>query len=480
MENKKSILLCIKETRFISRLSLIALLITAGVTTLIIDDVLAWTAGSTGWCTDASGRNYRCSDGPPSSGGGGGGGGGGGNAAANAQAAIDAFNWGLTQGQVMMEAMRQNTLRQATSYNNQGVAYAEQGDIDAALRCYELAAKLNRDDPVIQNNLRKARGRKADNTGHEYVSLQKWDLAIKSFQEAIDFDDQEEYRSDLEDALKWKKQDEPRLKQIQELDKSKDKVSSKLGELSSELRIVKAPADTELDFVGAAVDLRQPGQQKLPVIDPKKVSGNWSGQKFEALKTGISSEIYPECKDKSLDCAARTELILDAVQEGNGNWGKSVIFLEREAQKRGGATPMYQQAISYMEGFQYYEEWSQEAMKKVKPPTSQNPIDGAESLVDDFWKESKSGWPGPKRQVSAFLGGQPAMVNPDNWKLKRAELIIKTLDENKNNLNAAIRQLEKKVKDNPKDNVAINTLNFFRGWQGYFGLAQDYQAKKTK
>jgi hypothetical protein len=72
------------------------------------------------------------------------------------------------------------------------------------------------------------------------------------------------------------------------------------------------------------------------------------------------------------------------------------------------------------------------------------------------------------------------MVNPDNWKLKRAELIIKTLDENKNNLNAAIRQLEKKVKDNPKDNVAINTLNFFRGWQGYFGLAQDYQAKKTK
>lgn len=459
---------------------------------LMLKDALAWTAGSTGWCTDANGNNYRCSDGPPSSGGQGGGGG---NAAAQVQAAADAFNWGLAQGQAMLEAMRQNTLRQAAFYNNKGVALNEEGDIDGSLANYELAAKLNPDDPVIQNNLRKARGRKADRNGLDYAGQQKWDLAIKSFQEAINIDNCSEYREHLEEALNWKELDKPRQKQMQELDKSKEKVSSRLGELAQEFGKTNTAAGPgpELDFISAkeslyskgdqttsVVDLRRSSQEKLPVIDPKVTSGKWSKEKFEQLKTDISSEIYPECQDKNLDCAARTELILDAVQTEEGDWEKSVIFLEKEAQKRGGATPVFQQSISYLEGFQYYEKWSLEYYEKLNPPAAKDAVGGAETLLDDLWRESKSGWPGPKRQAPSLIGGQPVMDNPDNWKMDRTKLVYASLEENKSNLNAAIRQLEKKVKNNPKDNTAINALNFFRGWEGFYELAQEYNAKKRK
>lgn len=390
---------------------------------------------------------------------------GGGNVGAQAAGLADAFNWGMQMGQVMLQQMQQNMINQANQLNNQGLDYERNLDYDSAVRCFQQALNMN-PHPTIRDNLLRAQGELAVKKAQDYEVAGEWDKAIEAYKEALSYDNNSDYRAYLKSAYEYKAKDQPRLTHLREVGKAKSKVDDALDDLAEQVDKTKKSSatvktDPGIGFAGAKQDLKKVEAGKMPVAE---------------------GSIYPECKDNPMDCKVRTELILDALQENKNNWEASVIALEKDAQSRGGATPPYQQAISYLEGFQYYEKWALEAYQAKKPMSVkelQDTSGTSSALLEAISGASKNTWLGPKRPTSSLIGGEaPGVENPDNWKLRRIRVVYEALDKNKDDVGLASRHLEKKVATNPKDLDSVNALNFLRGYGGYLDFVKEQKAKK--
>lgn len=342
----------------------------------------------------------------------------------------------------------------------EGYEYSD--NFDQAVSCYEEACAMNPNDNTINYVIGRVKGSKAAKTADEYWDQRNWAKAAEYYRQACSYDDNGFYRKRMELAEKWQVED-PFKQNLQKAKESAEQAGRALEKLAADVRANKGSGqDVVLDFAGSTVDLRE-AKTGVSHID--------------RIKRNLSSGAFPECDANNLECQARTELILEALQKNKGSWQQAVNYLNREGQKGNGPTSAYQQAISYLEGFQAYEELVVDK-SKARPYTRADFSSGSnesEALMDAITGESRNTWLGPKREGAKY-GGGAVSDNPLNWRLSRLKSVVAAMDDNGDDAKKAIASLEQKVSANRQDEDSINALNFLRGFSGY----GDFERENSK
>jgi len=424
---------------------------------------------------------------------GGGGGGGYSSGGGMEMTVMNAFTNAIISAIPTPEQIEAQRIRESILINNRGVEYENAYNIDGALDCYERAVQMNPHDHILQENLRKMRGKKEAQIADEYVQDRDWDNAVKHYKAALAYDDNDSYRLDIKLVDEYRKRDEPIRQKMSELEKSKIKITGMLDDLYNELGTGPGVVDlreegSPLDFVGekeplytrgskgsAPVDLSKSEKVDLPAVDPAGISGKFAAQKILDSKKDFISIAYPEDKADPVAAGARTGLILDALEKGKGDWKESVLYLEKDAYKTGEPSSAHKQAVSYLEGMQCYEEM---AMSKAKEEAYKNAGFSADEEDSFSLFDEPGSWPGPKREVPSMMGGSAGAENPYNWKLNRMKDVVKTLEKHNDNLTAGIDDLEQRAIADSGNGSVRNALHFLRGYEGYQTYAVDRLKKK--
>lgn len=157
------------------------------------EKVLAWEGGSTGWCTDENGRNFRCDEGgssysPPST--------------SESPVYMPPDN----TPPVYTPPPETEEHRRARELNKEcNEKYWDKEDYANAVSCYEKVLSIFPSESVVENNLRRARQAKINVEGKQYYHDHNWEMAVNSFKEALTYGPNSDIEYNLrlaEDSLK--------------------------------------------------------------------------------------------------------------------------------------------------------------------------------------------------------------------------------------------------------------------------------------
>ncbi|WP_339717118.1 hypothetical protein [uncultured Sneathiella sp.] len=157
--------------------------------------------------------------------------------------------------------------------------------------------------------------------------------------------------------------------------------------------------------------------------------------------------------------ADRAALILDALEEKNGDLDGAIDYLDRQIIKFGGNRNS-ESALSYLEGLRTsYIAANAEYRRQNKGDGAPVSIE-SKSLMDAILRESGPyEWPGPKNPNP---GDKP--LNRDDWRIQRAEKMLSALGETPNDLGKTYQSLE----DDRDIFAAANAKNYLKGAFAYW------------
>jgi tetratricopeptide (TPR) repeat protein len=229
------------------------LILTAAIFVFFItaNNTLAWEAGSTGWCTDADGHNFRCDEG-----------GGGGSGGQDSNSGYGSFTPPApSAADLQATKTRQEAERLCAECTN----YLSNSQFDKAISCFENALSKDPSNFTIQANLDKAKRLKANAIGIEYYKGGNWGMAVKYFQEALTFgrDSKIEYNlRQAQEQLKEKNKLESDLARIQDehatLASAKERVKGILKRMQDNLDVARQSGGKSSLGTLEFMDLNQP------------------------------------------------------------------------------------------------------------------------------------------------------------------------------------------------------------------------------
>lgn len=469
----------------------IMFLLSAIVSIFFLGKAFAWTGGSTGICSDEHGNNFPCSDG--SSGGG----------SSDSDTGWSPWRSGSSssgggyreRGPSIWEIRRQERAEASAAANEIGNQCFSQRDYDCAVSNYEEALRLNSGNATARDNLRLAKARRANKLAVEYYNQENWKLAVKYFQEALSFEEQQQYRDNLASSQEYLN---AQLRE-EKLAQAKINVDKVLDETASTFGMQRpSKATANMEFIGEKESLYSKGDKDSTVVDltfmepakPMATEPMAVGQKQE--EKGVKFKDVPaplppvKVKQEDLPLFARNRptLVLDAIKKGNGNWDASVKYLDDYLlAEKNPELPNVQEAVSYLEGIRDAEKTMQKASGK---PSSSKEDD---SVIEDAIMEvaakrfsdkpKQPEWPGPINTKP-----ESKIPNPLSWKEERDQLVVEALVQGGGDMEKSISYLEKKAKTEARSASGDLGLRDRQAIQYLEGLCtyKDYaeeQAKKT-
>jgi tetratricopeptide (TPR) repeat protein len=450
---------------------------------LVPAQVLAWEGGSTGWCTDANGNNFRCSDGPPGGGSGGGSSGGSGANLAPIQGAIQGAVNSMVNAWVTEQQRRAN---EAFNLNETANTYYADKDYVTAIQYYEKAVSLNPSDAVIRNNLKNARAARARQLYELAYQEQSEERQLKYYQEAIRLDPLPEYVQSLkvlQDSLAWKR------KYKQEKDEFAsaranagnvlDGIASRLGERTNP--VYTPGSSSELEFITEKEPVVSKGSKDSapPVLGGKETPQDLKkGQPQKGLVTKDVPlpEVIPEWDPLSaktpgqIVLRALEEGKIDANKKGPSNLDVSINYLENYLKTENPNNVKVREAVSYLEGMR-------ERAKVYEPEKKPNPFEASQEdsqyLLEAIAGKKIPQWPGEKNP-----NPKPFGRNPLDWRKQRNETLLRALKENQGDWDRTASYLEKKIAADPSgvDGNSRNAMQYLDAYRNY----EEFTVKQGK
>jgi hypothetical protein len=188
-------------------------------------------------------------------------------------------------------------------------------------------------------------------------------------------------------------------------------------------------------------------------------------------------------QDLPLFAKNRPDIVLDAIKEGDGDWDKSVKFLDDYLLESGKGTelPNIQEAVSYIEGIRDAGKAAEKAGKGI-PGFGKKSDTAIEDSIAEMVGESgthiqksKAIWPGIKDPDP-----QSKMPNPLNWKQERNQIVADALVKAGNDLEKGIRYLEKKAESEATSGGSnLRTRQAIQYMEGLFAY-KTYSEKQKK
>ncbi len=427
--------------------------------------------------TDYGGTNHSC---PPDCGGDESSSGSSGSSSSNADSG---WNSGPTADEM--------NAQQAADINARCNESFSRKEYDAAIECYQQALWVNPDSLIIQGNLKRARSRRANALGIKAYEAGDWETAVSYYREALTYDDDENLRANLADALEQLNNS----RKVQSLDESKTKINSALDNVvaafdntdseegsnpsvSSGLAFMDKktapPAATGLEFMnGVKINGTTPANLK-DTPSPK-------GLKIKDVPSPIvrhqPADFYSE--------KTRDEIILDSIKRNGIDLDKTVQFLEGYLKDVNPGDTRVQTALSHIEGMRAGLTALEDGTPR-KPPvaktgkTSVAPEPGSndnyqllESAANcsprsrDFKVDHR--WPGPKNPDPNTVPPDPAYLS---WKADRREAIFEATERGKGDWNKSLDYLRQRVKTNEQDQGAQTALSYLEGFYAYVSQAE--------
>lgn len=446
----------------------------------ISGQALAWESSSTGWCTDANGRNFRCSDAP--SGGGGGSGASDGASLAPLQGAVQ----GAVNSMVnVWVAEQQRRANEAFNTNETANQYYADGDFVTAIQYYERAASLNPNDAVIRNNLKNARAARARQIYELAYREDDEQARLKYYEEAVRLDPLPEYtqslnvlRESLERKRMWQKEKDEFTSARAKAGNVLDGIVSKLGEQSKPMH---APGSTaELEFITEKEPVISKGSiTSAPVELPEKAVplDLKAGQPEKGLVT--KDVPIPEVIPQWDPLSAKTpgEIVLRALEKGKidgkmgpSNLDASINYLENYLKTGNPNNIKVKQAVSYLEGMR-------ERAKLDEPDKKPNPFepspDDSRYLLEAITGKKIPEWPGEKNPQAKPFGR-----NPLDWRKQRNQALLEALKTNQGDWDKTALYLEKKIAADAigVDDASRNALQYLQAYSSY----EDFSLKQSK
>jgi tetratricopeptide (TPR) repeat protein len=424
--------------------------------------------------------------------------------------------------------------QQAQSHYNAGVSYQKNGDWDNAIACHEKAVALDPGNAVFRDNLNYARSRKANILGLAAYNNQKWEVAVRYFQEAMNCRPNDVDKENLRQAQEYLEKERAEAIHNKQLAEAGTKINSILDNLFTDFEGAssggKVKSDSGLNFMTASGQKTGDAQKSggLELMGPNEPlyskGGNdsamvdLSGEKFlvEPDKIdGIVKESGLKIKDVPLPAAAdpyfnkpRTNIILDALEKGR-IYGKnkpsdldvSVKYVNDYLLTRDPRNAHAREALSYLEGMR--------ECASLDTPTLEEIIDhdikGPKKSPGQQWK----GEPNPEaepqglklpenvpiadyvpnvgdsEQLLEAVSQKKVSQTPNEilkqWREERTSAVYYALREGKGDVNQAIEFLENKINKDPaflSDSPARSALNYLHGYQGYKDYEENSKNKR--
>jgi len=347
------------------------------------------------------------------------------------------------QGPTPQELELQRKRAASTEQNNLGVACAEGGDYDNAIRHYEEAIKLNPENEAARDNRRIAKAKKANHIGIQYFNDENWEMSVRYFKEAVGFSDHEIYRENLRYAKALLDKQMSQEMRTDKIEDAKEKINAMLDELASDLGTpppavdaggsmhnarnsdaegmeFMAPDPAEPTFskgteysapvVLDSVDSQEPALLRLEAAGQNQVQ---KGLTFmEVPEPGIAQESRKTIREMSKGEMKTTEIVLEAMEYGAGDWEKSIMYLEKYLEERGRDNSKVIDALSYLEGMRSSESAAgKQGNAKLFDPDG---YDHQRLLGDDLWQSPKE---------------ENVIIAPD-WKQKRTQKVLEAFEVN--------------------------------------------------
>lgn len=327
-----------KKHRYVS--IVISLLPFVFIGLIFVVDILAF-GGSTGTCMrQVNGEWIAEPCGPAPSGGSSGGG-----------------SYSVPSGPSPAELERRRREWEANDLNKKGIECVKNRNYDCAIQYYEKALQLDPSNEVIRRNLRKAKGKKANKIGVEYWDKEDYGSAAQYYREALSYwPDNEVFIKNLnmaEEMLEYEqanleREQKERERQVAEaelqrkLSEAKVKTSALLESLSDEFgssgdQPGSAPSTDSLEFMGSNEPLFSKGSKSSAPVDLRfmepdepLVNDSEVSQKDSINERQVQTDLIRDAAvgTQTPDKVNRkTEVLLDALQVGNGDWEQSLKYL---------------------------------------------------------------------------------------------------------------------------------------------------------
>ncbi len=348
----------------------------------------------------------------------------------------------------LAELERQRKRRKATELNKTGIEYWNKQNWQKAAEYFRKALQFNPTNKTIQDNLHKA---------EEIVAREKW----------LKFEKEEKKRR-LDEA----KEKMGRIVDNLNLDFDGSSGSSTLTFSSSSQ---SSAASAPLEFIdpneplfskgnkySAPVNLDFADLNKPVLLEPAKSKKSTAQQKGLRIKE-VPKPSGPKPKWDPYSAATRTEIILDALQHGKGDWDKNIEYLENYLRVENPHNVKVKQALSYIEGLRagaIGAEDIQTQKKDLFAPTA----DDSKWLLEAITGQRTYIWPGSKNPASGAVG-----ANPLDWKVQRTQLVLEALQKGKGDWQESIRYLEEKAQEESAEAyTAAQALQYVVGFHAYY------------
>lgn len=303
------------------------------------------------------------------------------------------------------ELMARKLLRDLKAANDKGVEYFNEGDYDMALKYFEEAL----DSSVYNEDAAMNKSNTLNQLGIECESRGDYETAIEYYKEASvtwphghnpilsdNLRRAEELVRDLRAAAALRKEKEEQDRREEE--RRKEEMSQMLDDLKEEQTVSsKGPSPTIKPF---RENKSQKPEDLAHALTVKALNAAMRGD-FEAeidyyraalkhtpndrgiqLALGHALYIRDRDKDKGQQASLRTEFVLDALQQGHGDWEANVTYLQdalaKETDKE--RAQAVREALNYVKGLYAYQQY-QESREMEEIMAAMNDLSGLEELL---------------------------------------------------------------------------------------------------
>ena len=236
-----------------------------------------------------------------------------------------------------------------------------------------------------------------------------------------------------------------------------------------------APLFSQGNAHSAPVDLRdkEAGGGELPAVDPGVIQGETPGQP-KTLKTRAVP--LPPALQKLNESAAfrhdiydgfedHADMVLDALEKGEGDLDKSIAYLEDRVNTEGQGI-VGTDALSYLEGLKV----GAVAHDADTPPDVfkdkelQNELGGESGVDAEAVFEA-----GMLEAAAKMLEEQAAKHGFENWRVSRTKRMLYALEEGQGDLEKSLAYLDRERQNllSPTRQEADNAYNYLRGLHAY-------------
>jgi len=381
---------------------------------------------------------------------------------------MSSFLAGMQQQQMQM----QQDMTNATTANNEAVAYHNQGDYDAAIACYEQALRYSPYNATIRENLAKTRHAKNLRDGEE--AMKNWDdeKAARCFRDALAFEEDAEIRKKLavvEERLKFNeglRQRDDRLKE------AKGRVDRMVGDLANKM-------DTVRDSVGNGSDgLDFMGKEEPPKVSPALADASLvvmdpgyseviDLSAFRPPERGLHVSDVPEPRLYDVpewdpaSAKTKAEIILDALKPGR-TWDTSVADLDMYLRTKNPYNTKVREAVSYLEGMR-----DEAALMETAPKKGLFDAENSDSYALLPALAQRADGKTPPGTMNTLAESTERLKILNEWKSERTAIVVEALAKG-GDFPKAITYLDGKIKNDPCNYAAADARAYLEGLNAYY------------